>query len=120
MRNHEEEMKIFEATHLLEQANDWRGWVKKIPFIDFGDDLLVQPIPPFTGAVARFRVRSKKHVKHEISVYLDCYDTLGIVGQPYWEAYQIDGDTARFMMDDTKGLVECIRKELNKYNDPAN
>lgn len=98
----------------VEKNEDWRRWVKEVPVITFKSGWEVRIIPPFAGAMARFLV-SCPGTDEEISVYLDCHDALGYMGYPYWEAYPIDGDTARFDMADTVGLVECIDKELNKH-----
>ena len=40
----------------IEKAQDWRGWIAKIPAIQFDPGWQVQVIPPFSGALARFRV----------------------------------------------------------------
>lgn len=98
------------AKALIESKYEWRKWTKEIPAINFPSDWAVQVIPPFGGAVARFRVRKDSK---EVSVYLDCYDELGIVGKPYWEIYpDMDGSTSRFAMNDTIALVEAIGASL--------
>lgn len=104
---------IGQLSFRLEKLMDWREWMKKIPYIDFGDDLEVSVIPPFAGAMTRFLVRLKGK-ESRISVYLDCHDILGYMEEPYWEAYAIKGDTARFLLNETKELVEAIRNELNE------
>ena len=85
-----------------------RKWVKEIPFISFNPKWKVKVVPPFTGAVIRFVVSFNNR---EISVYLDCYRTLGTCSHPYWEAYPINDDTARFGMNDVDSLIETINKE---------
>ena len=94
-----------------ELAIEWRD---KIPTLNFPSEWNVQIIPPFGGAIVRFVVKSNDK---EISVYLDGYDILGYRGQPYWEAYPIEENSnhyQRFLINETKELIECIKKEINK------
>lgn len=94
-----------------------REWVKKIPFIEFPEGVLVKVIPPFRGAMARFLVARKDSPKHYISVYLDVYSLLGIYdnkGSPYWEIYPYKGDTYRVAMDNTEELVKRIMEALEE------
>jgi hypothetical protein len=75
---------------------------------------------PFRGATARFRVCKTAEPDRSISVYLDAQHVLGFFGPlgsppvPYWEAYPIDGDTARFGLHETEELIEAIIGELEK------
>jgi len=90
----------------LEETDDWAKWVKEIPFIPMKNTWQVKPIPPFRGAIARFLIslpdgRTK-------SIYLDCYDRLGVVGEPYWEVHPCHGDVDRCLMEDTDKLIELI------------
>lgn len=85
------------------ETNHWDGL---IPPIKFPNDWEIQLRPPFGGATVRFNVRKNDIA---VSVYLDCYDTLGTVGQPYWEIYPCaDGDVLRFSMNDIDGLLAAI------------
>lgn len=93
-----------------DKAMETRKWVSEIPYIKFDPSWEVKVIPPFGGATVRFLV--KKNGK-TVSVYLDCYDRLGCVEAPYWEAYPISEDVARFLLNDVNELVEAITKELN-------
>lgn len=86
-----------------------KKWLEEIPFIKFDKDWEIKIVPPFMGAVVRFRVKSGTK---EISVYLDCYSVLGFASSPYWEAYPIGGDTARFGLKDTEDLLKAIREEI--------
>ena len=66
-----------------EMDRGWRKWRDKIPTLQFPDGWKVRIIPPFVGATVRF-------VAEGISVYLDCHDSLGCVGEPYWEIHPAD------------------------------
>ncbi len=97
------------AESLIEEKHEWRRWMREIPAIHFPTDWAVTIIPPFGGAVVRFRVNDK------VSVYLDCYDRIGCVGHPYWEIYpDKEGDTDRFSMNDVEELLEGIRLALER------
>lgn len=104
--NYEDYKKIYEVEGIME----YRKWVVEIPFIKFPSDWEVQVIPPFGGAVARFSV--KKGDK-QVSIYLDCYDKLGIYGEPYWEIYPYEDDVFRCAMKDTESLLKAISETLN-------
>jgi len=99
----------------LERIFEWHKWSAKIPAIQFPPHWRVRIVPPFAAAMIRFRI-SVEGSKYEISVYLDCHETLGCWdGQPYWEIYPAaDGDTARFDMVDVKGLLEAITESLEE------
>jgi hypothetical protein len=83
--------------------------MNQIPSIKFPASWKIQVLPPFAGAVVRFKVEKPNGKK--ISVYLDCYDNLGYMGVPYWEIYpDKDGDISRFLMKDVEDLVNAIKK----------
>ena len=94
-----------------ERIFESRKWATKIPYMRFPHDWEVKIIPPVTGAVIRFLARKNDK---EISVYLDCYNNLGVQNSPYWEAYPIGEDTARFHWHDWQGLLDCMEVEFNK------
>ena len=98
----------------VEREDQWKEWIHKIPFIQFPKGWQVQIIPPFGGAMARFRVRKVGFATGYISVYLDVYDQLGFMGQPYWEVYPVNGDTERCYMEDTQKLIKIITKALKE------
>lgn len=101
----------------LERKEDWRELIEKIPSVRFRPSWQVVVIPPFAGAVARFRA-SKNGAS--VSVYLDWYDRLGSVGQPYWEIYPAaDGDTARFLVGEEGEMVSAIEGSLRKHRKKA-
>ena len=94
----------------LEHEENWREWVRKIPSINFKNDWAVTVIPPFASAMARFLV--KKNNK-EVSVYLDCYDNLGFVGEPYWEIHPYKDDVHRVLMNDIDELTQLLSEVLD-------
>lgn len=101
--------------HNIFESDKWR---KVIPAFKIKPDWLIQIIPPVTGAIIRFRISKEGYKHHEfISVYLDCYDLLGYMNGPYWEAYAVDGDTWRCAMDDVDCLMEGIEKGLQQIED---
>jgi hypothetical protein len=112
MLNH----KVYDAQKLLSDEFEYPKWRKEIPFIELPEGYLFKPIPNFTGSVVRFLAKKKGEEK-EVSIYLDCYDELGLVGQPYWEVYPVDGDTARFYMDEVDKLSQTIVEALNESED---
>lgn len=96
---------------MLGEVFYWEKWRKEIPFIRFDADWDVRIIPPFNGAIVRFYV---KKGERSVSVYLDCYDTLGYMQKPYWEIYPFEDDVHRVEMDNVQELTEKIREELNR------
>jgi hypothetical protein len=97
-------------------ANDefYRSWAGKITPIKFPSDWGVEMVGPFAGALARFKVNNK------VSVYLDVDDSLGYMGEPYWEIYPDKfGDCSRYFMKETedlvKGIQEALDEELNDH-----
>jgi len=95
----------------VERSQNWREWAFKIPFIQLKENWVISIIPPFCGAVARFRVRNNDNGK-TCSVYLDCFDELGCVGQPYWEVYPIYDDCSRCYLNEVDELIELIEESL--------
>jgi hypothetical protein len=98
----------FNACVEYDLAFDALEWVKKIPHIKFPAEWEVQIIPPFNGALARFRVNNK------VSIYLDGYDTLGYFGEPYWEVYPHEDCVFRCAMNDTNALISAINESLKQ------
>lgn len=92
---------------------EWQKWAIEIPTLKFREHWDVRIIPPLTGAMIRFRVssaamREKRGPNASISVYLDCYDNLGCMNQPYWEIYPVEDDTRRYLLNETTQLTEGI------------
>ena len=113
---------------LLERQFDWRiacyrmeeEWRDvEIPYLKFPSDWEVQITPPFTGAIARFKVRYRCH-HHWISVYLDNKNRLGLYGDgdPYWEIFPNEMEqNERFAVSDGEGLIEALELALNAQNE---
>ncbi|WP_435018443.1 hypothetical protein TA3x_000417 [Tundrisphaera sp. TA3] len=86
--------------------------VDELPWLTLPPGYSFKVTFPFSGAAARFRVCRTDQPERIISVYLDTRDVLGYVGQPYWEAYPIAGETARFLLAESEELVAAIVGEL--------
>ena len=93
----------------IEKQDKWRESINTIPFVSFPADWSVQVIPPFGGAMARFRVKLPSGATK--SVYLDFYDRIGYYGEPYWEVYPVGDDVGRCDMADTAELLRLIADE---------
>lgn len=103
---------LIKAQILIETHYEWGKWLKEIPYIKWPSEWEIKAIPPFRGAIIRYNVRDIKTQK-EISVYLDCYDELGIVGKPYWEIYPgDDGEPERRLMNDVDGLLDALTRSF--------
>jgi len=96
---------------------EWEKWCQEIPYISFPAHWQVRIIPPYAATIVRFQVKHPKG--YDISICLDCYSHLGYCEDrnrnpiPYWEVYTAaNGDTARFAMNDTKGLIAEIELAL--------
>jgi hypothetical protein len=104
----------------VEQEQDWKGEINRIPWLHFRGDWQVRIIPPFGDAVIRFQVILPSGVLK--SVYMDSRHSLGIWGnldtcEPYWEVYPYQGDVGRCALDDTIMLMEMIQDETNGEDD---
>ncbi len=107
------ELTRMELSVELEKLCEWRKWMEEIPAIKFPADWAIQIIPPFTGAIVRFRV---KKGKGDVSIYLDCYETLGCYypGGPYWEVYPVGDDVGRCGIKEIDKLLEMISLSLEE------
>lgn len=85
-----------------------------IPWLSFPKGYSIRVIFPFGGAAARFQVCKTGKPKNSVSVYLDTREMLGYFGAPYWEAYPIGDDVARFAMSDVDSLIKAIIKQLKR------
>ena len=104
----------YELSTQVSEEFEWYEWVDKIPYINFPERFDVKIVPPVGGAIVRFLIRDKKHKDAIVSVYLDCYEILGIYGEPYWEIYpDIDDSVYRCNMDNVEELIERIAKSID-------
>lgn len=109
------DLKRWELMGEMDRAFEWKKWADSIPYIQWPSDWLVKAVPPFTGAIVRYRVKKKGMKDGEsISVYLDCYDMLGCFGEPYWEVYMVDDDIVRCEMANIEKLIEYISRGLDQ------
>ena len=99
--------------YVIERDEDWHDWANKIPTIEFPSNWKISIIPPFGGAMARFRV-SRDGKQGDVSVYLDVFDRLGSFGSPYWEVYPIDDDVGRCSMLNVGRLKRLISRGLQQ------
>lgn len=100
-----------DARWAVERTEKWRDLVEKMPFIRFPADWEVAVIPPFSGAIARFRVRRGVAT---VSVYADFYERLGIWAEPHWEIYPSEtDDNERFAIaTETDEMIAAIERSL--------
>lgn len=92
---------------------EWSDKANVMPFFKIPSDWSIAVTPPFTGADARFRIKTPSGNRY--SVYADFDETLGYFdGRPYWEVYPIDGDVARFSIEDIDLLIDLIREQEKK------
>lgn len=93
----------------VENQEKWKEIIKEIPTLNFKKEWNIRIIPPFGGAMARFVI---EYNNKSISVYLDFYDRLGVVWQPYYEMY--DGaNTIRYYLNESDEMMNDIDKVLN-------
>jgi hypothetical protein len=110
MGNRENYMKRLDA----DAMDDFLGWSKRMPFLDFRDEWQIKMIPPFGGAIVRFGVRERGCESDFVSIYLDCYDRIGLYGEPYLEVYPHDDDVFRCAMLDTESLIKAISESVKE------
>ena len=104
----------------VEQEQDWKGEIVRIPWLHFRGDWQVRIIPPFGDAVIRFQVILPSGALK--SIYMDSRHSLGMWGnlatcEPYWEVYPYQGDVGRCALDDTIMLMEMIQDETSGDED---
>jgi hypothetical protein len=90
----------------LEEMHEWRKWASQIPFISWPPDWKVKAVPPFGSAIIRYFIQTPN--RDFVSVYLDCYDRLGVMGKPYWEVYPHNGDCFRCYLNEVDELLKAI------------
>lgn len=98
----------------VSEIYEWKKWRDEIPFISFPSNWKIKIVPPIAGAIVRFHV-TKEVLSDRISVYLDCYDMLGHMEEPYWEIYpDKEYGCSRYGMYDISGLLKGIEESLLK------
>lgn len=91
------------------QKDEWHRWMAEIPFIEFPVGWKIKMVPPFGGAVVRFKVILPGVADVDVvSVYLDCYSRLAMRRDPYWEVYPYKSDVGRCEMNEIDKLLEMI------------
>lgn len=90
----------------VEDDEKWRDWVFRVPEIPMPTGWRVRVTPPYAGALVRFGVTNLSG-QHK-SVYLDVWNRLGYMGEPYWEVYPVNNEPARCTMEDVAELVRLI------------
>lgn len=103
--------KINAARYLIEKENEYPKWQQEIPYINFPSSWLIKAIPPYNGAIICYNIKHKNYASF-VSIYLDCYDELGIMGQPYWEIYPIKDDCYRCYLNEVDSLLSVINQSL--------
>jgi len=101
----------FSKVYEVERIMEYKKWCGEIPYIRFPNGWQVQVIPPFAGAVVRFKIKKGDAI---VSIYLDCYDRLGCYGKPYWEVFPHENDVFRCDMEDTETLLKAISESIAK------
>ena len=104
---------IREYSDLMEH----KKWTEQIPYISFPAEWKVKIIPPFGGAVIRFYVMQENA---EVSAYLDCYDNIGLCGEPYWEIYPYKSDVFRCGIYETDKLLRAIKNSISDQLNQTN
>ncbi len=105
------EMDIYLHQKILGENKKWLT-----PELGFPSDCIVQ-FTPTTLAQTRFMIWKKSKPDNKISVYLDCFDALGPVGEPYWEIYGLehpDGGPWRFLLQEGERLMNKINELLGE------
>lgn len=105
----------------VENEQDWKGEIVRIPWLHFRGDWQVRVIPPFGDAVIRFQVILPSGTLK--SIYMDSRNSLGVwsnnmnAPEPYWEVYPYRGDVGRCDLADTIMLMEMIQDETDGEED---
>lgn len=112
---------ILRESEKLGKLMKWDEWIPKIPFIQWPSRWMVRVIPPRTGAMVRFMVKTRMTGAECVSVYLDCHEALGLHCGPYWEIFNGTAmdDNERFDMQNVQGLLDGIQAVLNKLEEVA-
>jgi len=96
-----------EARRLNQEFRD------QINFLEIPETLLIKAIPAFGGVVIRYLFTDKATKSKNVSVYFDCEDKAGCVGEPYYEIY-LGNEPERFLVGEEKEMITAIEKLLIK------
>ena len=88
-----------------------------VPYLNLPNDCEMMFTPTYL-AQARFMIRRKANPSVVASVYLDIFDNLGCIGEPYWEVWsERINETWRYVMKDVDALMvkvveilDCVEK----------
>ena len=100
----------------IESKEHWKEWINKMPAFHFEPDWDVYVIPPFGGAMARFKI---KKGSRWVSVYFDVFSRLGYMVDhenkplPYFELYPWGNDIKRYYIDEVDELMQDIHTVLD-------
>lgn len=87
--------------------------INSIPAIQFPESIKVKMIAPFGGVVARFIAVSAGDESKYVSVFLDASNALTASTHPVYEIYPDHyGDVSRFYLNETKEMIDAIKKSL--------
>lgn len=113
----------------VEENEEWHKWGNEAPWLQFPPELEVKIVPPFGGAMARFRARFVGG-EREVSVYWDCHDALGYMEKPYWEIHPVKSrglglmdeadvyDCKRFLAgEESDMMVSIIKSLMDEYDE---
>ena len=103
-----ERMYLNDHKKLVKAQHEWTH-EKQVPILNFKKDWKIRIIPSFGGCMIRFIVYKNEK---SVSVYFDVNDSMGIMGEPYWEMYPYKDDTYRFLLGEEDKLIEYIEEEL--------
>jgi hypothetical protein len=105
----------------IEMEEKWREICHEVPYFTPPPGCEIAILPPFGGAVGRFRIRNPAKPNDDISVYLDWYGRLGCMGKPYWELYpNAEHDCSRYWLNETKELMNEIATLLGLKEEKSN
>ncbi len=90
----------------IDRDDKWLEWECKIPELNFDSSWNVRIIPPFAGALIRFKVfKGDKYC----SVFLDVFNNLGWQKKAYWGVLSYTDDEYEIAMDNVEELMKVIK-----------
>lgn len=95
----------------VEHRECWQGLCRTLPKVTIPEGWSIQVVPPFGGAMARFWLWRGEQ---RLSFYLDIFDRIGYMDEPYWEVYPCRGDVARAPIGELQALIDEAVSEADK------